>query len=136
MLWRDAGNMTQTLLHRWIGTDLRLHIQELWRDERSKLFKSNSRMKRHTHQSTYRQEDRQTNGQTETYELTDRQIYRLAEQGRHTDKQTQTNNKKWLMVILLPMWSANTCGKINGRTSIKIVERQIKVQGKNIILKL
>ena len=93
-------------------------------------------MKRHTHQSTYRQEDRQTNGQTETYELTDRQIYRLAEQGRHTDKQTQTNNKKWLMVILLPMWSANTCGKINGRTSIKIVERQIKVQGKNIILKL
>lgn len=71
-----------------------------------------------------RQTDRQTNGRTETYELTDRQIYRLAEQGRHTDKQTQTNNKKWLMVILLPMWSANACGKINGRTSIKIVERQ------------
>ena len=116
--------MTQTLLHRWIGTDLRLHIQELWGDERSKLFKSNSRTKRHTHQSTYRQADRQTNGQTETYELTDRQIYRPAEQGRHTDKQTQTNNKKWLMVILLPMWSANACGKINGRTSIKIVERQ------------
>ena len=124
LLWRDAGNMTQTLLHRWIGTDLRLHIQELWGDERSKLFKSNSRTKRHTHQSTYRQADRQTNGQTETYELTDRQIYRPAEQGRHTDKQTQTNNKKWLMVILLPMWSANACGKINGRTSIKIVERQ------------
>ena len=121
LLWRDAGNMTQTLLHRWIGTDLRLHIQELWGDERSKLFKSNSRTKRHTHQSTYRQADRQTNGQIETDELTGRQTYRLAEQGRDKDKQTQTNNKKWFMVILLLMWSTNTRGKMNGKTSVKIV---------------